>query len=120
MASLNKVFLIGRLGSDPEVKYTQSGKAVCSINLATTGKEDTEWHRLVFWDRLAEIVGEYTQKGSQLFVEGRLATRQWEDKGGNTRYTTEIIVQSMQMLDKKGDAPNVAVDKSQPDEEIPF
>ena len=106
---LNKVMLIGRLGQDPEVRYTQSGTAVCSISMATTDsvkrgdqwEDETDWHNLVFWGRLAEIVGEYLGKGSKLFVEGKQKTRSWEDRDGNKRYTTEVIVRDMIMLDTR-------------------
>jgi single-strand DNA-binding protein len=109
---VNKVMLIGHLGKDPEVRYMPSGNAVCNVTLATsdswkdkqTGetKERTEWHNLVFYGRLAEIAGEYLRKGSQAYVEGRLQTRKWQDKNGNDRYTTEIIVSDMQMLGSRG------------------
>jgi single-strand DNA-binding protein len=111
MASVNKVILVGNLGSDPELRYTPSGKAVATFNLAThekwTGKdgeksERTEWHRIVAWDRLGEICGEYLHKGSQIYIEGRLQTRSWEDREGNKRYTTEIVAQTMQMLGSSG------------------
>ena len=105
---VNKVILIGNLGNDPEIRYTASGAAVANISLATaeswkdknTGEqqERTEWHRIVFFGRLAEIVGEYLRKGSQIYVEGRLQTRKWEDKEGKDRYTTEIVANEMQML----------------------
>lgn len=105
---VNKVILIGNLGNDPEVKYTQNGGAVANVSLATTESwkdktsgeqvDRTEWHRVVFYSRLAEIVGEYLKKGSQVYVEGRLTTRKWQDKEGQDRYTTEIIANEMQML----------------------
>jgi len=108
---INKVTLIGRLGADPELKYTASGTAVASVSLATsetwkdkaTGEkqESTEWHRLVFWNRLAEIAGEYPKKGDLLYVDGKLSTRKWQDSNGNDRWTTEIVVQNMQMLSNK-------------------
>jgi len=114
MAGINKVILVGRLGRDPEVRYTRSGDAVANFSLATseewkdknTGEkqEKTEWHRIVAWRRLGEICGEYLHKGSQVYVEGKLQTRSWEDRDGNTRYTTEIVAQSMQMLDSAGRA----------------
>ncbi len=111
--SVNKVILIGNLGKDPEVRYTPTGLAIANITMATTeawkdkqsgaNQEKTEWHRVVFYQRLAEIVGEYLRKGSKVFVEGRLQTRKWQDKtSGQDRYTTEIIADSMQMLDSKG------------------
>lgn len=111
--SVNKVILIGNLGKDPEVRYTPTGLAVANITLATTemwkdktsgtNQEKTEWHRIVFYQRLAEIAGEYLKKGSKIFIEGRIQTRKWQDKtSGQDRYTTEIIADSMQMLDSKG------------------
>lgn len=110
---VNKVILIGNLGRDPEVRYTPSGAAVASLTLATseswkdkqTGEqvERTEWHRIVMFNRLGEIAGEYLRKGSKVFIEGRLQTRKWQDKTtGQDRYTTEIIADNMQMLDGKG------------------
>jgi single-strand DNA-binding protein len=107
MASVNKVILIGNLGRDPEVRYMPSGDAVATLNLATTEKwkdkngeaqEQTEWHRISFFGRQAEICGEYLRKGSSIYVEGRLQTRKWTDKEGNERYTTEIRGDRMQML----------------------
>lgn len=102
MAGVNKVILIGHLGRDPELTYSQSGKAVARLNLATTEKwsneERTEWHRIVCFDRLAEICGEYLSKGRQIYIEGRLQTRSWEDQNGVKKYTTEIIAANMQML----------------------
>ena len=108
MASVNKVILIGNVGKDPEVRYNPSGAAWVTLSLATTRnwknresgerQEETEWHRVVFNDRLAEIVGEYVKKGRPLYVEGRLKTRKWQDKEGRDTYTTEIIAQEMQLL----------------------
>jgi single-strand DNA-binding protein len=105
---VNKVMLIGNLGADPEVRYTAGGAAVANVTLATAEswkdkesgeqQERTEWHRIVFFSRLAEIVGEYLKKGSQVYVEGRLQTRKWQDRDGNDRYTTEIVANEMQML----------------------
>lgn len=104
---VNKVILVGNLGADPELRYTGSGTAVCNFSLATTESykdrdgnqvENTEWHRIVAWARLAEICGEYLSKGRQVYIEGQLQTRQWEDKDGNTKYTTEIKAREMQML----------------------
>jgi len=122
MSSINKVILIGRLGNDPEMRYTQDGKAVANISLATseswkdkqTGekKEQTEWHRVVFFGRTAEVIGEYLHKGSLIYVEGRLQTRKWQDKEGNDRYTTEIMGNEMKMLGGRsdsGDAGNTAM-----------
>jgi single-strand DNA-binding protein len=109
---INKVILIGNLGGDPEVRYTPNGGAVANVTLATseawkdkqTGEnhDRTEWHRVVFFNRLAEICGEYLRKGSKVYVEGRLQTRKWQDKNGQERYTTEIIASEMQMLDSRG------------------
>lgn len=107
MASLNKVMLIGNLGKDPEVRYTTSGQAVASFNLATSEKfknksgeweERTEWHRVTLWGKLAEIAGEYLAKGRTVYIEGRLQTRKWTDRDGNDKYTTEIVGDRMQML----------------------
>ncbi len=109
---VNKVILIGNLGNDPEVRYTPSGSAVASVSLATSEtwkdkqsgelQDRTEWHRVVFFNRLAEIVGEYLHKGSKIYVEGSLRTRKWQDKSGLDRYTTEIIANEMHMLDSRG------------------
>ncbi|MCH9644686.1 MAG: single-stranded DNA-binding protein [Gammaproteobacteria bacterium] len=109
---VNKVILIGNLGNDPEVRYTPSGSAVANIVVATSSawrdkqsgelQERTEWHRIVFFNRLAEIVGEYLHKGSKVYIEGSLRTRKWQDKMGVDRYTTEIIANEMQMLDSRG------------------
>ncbi|HHJ17094.1 MAG TPA: single-stranded DNA-binding protein [Gammaproteobacteria bacterium] len=109
---VNKVILVGNLGKDPEVRYMSNGNAVCNVTLATseswkdkqTGeqKEKTEWHTIVFYRRLAEIAGEYLKKGSQVYIEGKLQTRKWQDKSGNDRYTTEIIANEMQMLGSRG------------------
>jgi single-strand DNA-binding protein len=109
---INKVILIGNLGNDPEVRYMPSGGAVTTISLATSeawkdkstgeNQERTEWHRVVFFNRLAEIAGEYLRKGSKVYVEGSLRTRKWQDKSGVDRYTTEIVGSEMQMLDGKG------------------
>jgi single-strand DNA-binding protein len=108
---INKVILIGNLGQDPELRYTGSGTAVCNMRIATSETykdrdgnmvENTEWHSVVAWARLAEICGEYLKKGRQVYIEGSLQTRQWEDKDGNTRYTTEIKAREMQMLGSGG------------------
>lgn len=108
---VNKVILIGNLGSDPEVRYTPSGSAVANVNLATSEswrdktsgelQDRTEWHRIVFFNRLAEIVGEYLHKGSKIYVEGSLRTRKWQDKNGIERHTTEIIANEMHILDSR-------------------
>jgi single-strand DNA-binding protein len=116
MAGINKVILVGNLGRDPEMRYTPNGVAVCSFSLATsetykdrnTGEKitTTEWHNIVLWRGLAETSEKYLRKGSQAYIEGKLKTRKWEDKEGQTRYTTEIVADTMQMLDKReGSAP---------------
>lgn len=148
---INKVILIGNLGRDPEVRYTPNGTAVANIALATSEswkdkqsgetQERTEWHRVVFYTRLAEIAGEYLRKGSKVYIEGRLQTRKWQDKtSGQDRYMTEIIAETMQMLDSKGGnnnqnppelgmpeksgnethQPVMAGDSGQFDDDIPF
>jgi single-strand DNA-binding protein len=111
---LNKVMLIGNLGADPEIRYTAGGAAVANVRLATADswrdkdsgetQERTEWHRVVFFGRLAEIVEQYVKKGSQLYIEGRLQTRKWQDKEGNEKSTTEIVASEMQMLGGRGGA----------------
>ena len=108
MASVNRVHILGNVGRDPEVRYTPSGTAVCSLSVATSRswknkdsgekQEETEWHRIAFYDRLAEIAGEYLRKGSSVYVEGRLKTRKWQDKDGKDQYTTEVIAEQMQLL----------------------
>jgi single-strand DNA-binding protein len=115
---VNKVILIGNLGNDPEVRYTPSGSAVATISLATSEmwrdkqsgeqQERTEWHRAVFFNRLAEIVGEYLRKGSKIYVEGSLRTRKWQDKNGVDRFTTEIIANEMHILDSKNGGANLS------------
>jgi len=110
---INKVILVGNLGADPETRYTPSGSAVTNIRLATTESwkdrqtgeqnERTEWHRIVFFNRLAEIAGEYLRKGSQVYIEGKIQTRKWQDQGGQDRYTTEVIANEMQMLGSRGE-----------------
>ena len=107
---INKAILIGNVGAAPEVCYTQAGKAVASFNVATSeswtkdGKkeEKTEWHKCVAWDKLGEICGKYLDKGSKVYIEGKIQTQQWEDKDGAKRYTTEIVVSEMKMLSPKG------------------
>jgi len=110
---INKVILVGNLGADPETRYSASGSAITNISLATTDswrdkasgeqQERTEWHRVVFFNRLAEVAGEYLRKGRQVYVEGRLQTRKWQDKDGQDRYTTEIVANEMQMLGGRED-----------------
>jgi len=110
MASVNKAIIIGNLGRDPEVRYTPSGAAVCSLSIATTRKwkdkqgekqEETEWHRVALYDKLAELAGQYLKKGGSVYIEGRLKTRKWQDKDGVEKYTTEIIADSMQFIGGK-------------------
>ena len=113
-SGINKAILIGNLGADPEIRYTQSGDAVATFNIATSEtwkdkqsgeqKERTEWHKIVAWRRLAEICGEYLHKGKQVYIEGRIRTRKWQDRDGNDRYTTEIEALHMQMLGTRGDS----------------
>ena len=137
---LNKVLIIGNLGNDPEIKYTQSGSPVANLSIATSErwkdknsgeqKEQVEWHRVVLFSRLAEIAEQYLKKGSKVFVEGKLQTRDWEDSEGKKRYTTEIIAREMSMLDSRQAAENSQQPKSDPsgegksdesfEEDIPF
>lgn len=121
MASLNAVHLIGRCGKDPEQRFTPSGAAVTTVSIACSEKfknkageteERTEWVNLVFWNKLAEIVGEFVQKGKEIYVSGKLQTRKWDDKEGVTRYTTEVVCDKMQMLGGKGEGK--PADKSEP------
>ena len=109
---INKAILIGNLGADPELRYTQSGTPVASFRIATTERwkdkegnpqEQTEWHNIVAWSRLAEICGEYLNKGSRVYIEGKLQTRKWQDQNGNDRYTTEIVAREMKMLTPRGE-----------------
>lgn len=116
MAGVNKVILIGNLGRDPEVRYTPDGTAVANFSIATSDEwtdkgsgekqERTEWHRIVAFRRLGEICGEYLSKGRQVYIEGKLQTREWQDKEGNKRYTTEIVANQMQMLGPRGASQN--------------
>lgn len=114
MASVNKVIIVGNLGRDPEVRYSPDGAAICNVSIATTSqwkdkssgekREETEWHRVVFYNRLAEIAGEYLKKGRSVYVEGRLKTRKWQDKEtGADRYSTDIVADQMQMLGGRND-----------------
>lgn len=122
MASVNKAILVGNLGKDPEVRYLPSGEAIANITLATTDswkdksgvkQEKTEWHRVSFFGRQAEVVGEYLRKGSQVYIEGRIQTRKWTDKEGQERYTTEIVADRMQMLGgRSGGGGSFAVEDS--------
>ena len=117
MASVNKVIIVGNLGRDPEVRYSPEGSAICNLSLATTSswkdkasgekREETEWHRVVMYNRLAEIAGEYLRKGRPVYIEGRLKTRKWQDKDtGADRYSTEIVADQMQMLGGRDDGGN--------------
>jgi single-strand DNA-binding protein len=142
---VNKVILVGNLGKDPEVRYMPNGNAVANITLATTEswkdktsgeqQEKTEWHRVVMFKRLGEIAGEYLKKGSQVYIEGKLQTRKWQDNSGNDRYTTEIVASDMQMLGGRGgggsasfssdsepsqSAPATAAAGGEFDDDIPF
>ena len=113
MSSINKVIIVGRLGKDPETRYTTGGDAICNATVATSEswkdknsgekKEATEWHRVVFYRKLAEIAGQYLKKGSAVYIEGKLKTRKWQDKGGQDRYTTEIEATEMKMLGGRQD-----------------
>ena len=139
MASLNKVQLIGRLGKDPELRQSQAGVAICNFSLATSERykdssgdwqERTEWHRVTAFGSRGEVLAKHTSKGSQLYVEGALSTRKWDDKDGNTRYTTEIVLRDFQFLDSKGDSQGGGTQDRQEvghpsnpivnDEDIPF
>lgn len=114
MSGVNKVIILGKLGNDPDVKYGTNGNAITNISVATSEtwkdktsgekQEKTEWHRIIFFGKLAEIAGQYLRKGSQVYVEGKLQTRKWQDNSGNDRYTTEIIGAEMQMLGSKSDS----------------
>ena len=143
---INKVILIGNVGQDPEVRHMPSGGAVVNLSVATSeswkdketgeNQDRTEWHRVVFYQRLAEIAGQYVRKGSRVYVEGKLRTRKWEDREGQERYTTEIVGDQMQMLDSRSEmqessaqmtsstsapsAPSAAPQTSVDDEDIPF
>ncbi|MBI2368997.1 MAG: single-stranded DNA-binding protein [Deltaproteobacteria bacterium] len=138
MASVNKVILIGRLGADPEVRYTSSGTAVANFNLATNEtwvnkngerQERTEWHRIVAWGKLGEICREHLAKGKQVYIEGRLQTRSWDDRDGNKRHTTEIVATNMVMLGSPGESgrvPEIAAAGREvgmeggPEDDVPF
>ena len=136
--SINKVILIGHLGDNPELRYTPSGDAVANFRVATNRtwkdregnpQEKTEWHRVVAWRKRAEICSQYLKKGSHIYVEGRLETRTWEDQTGNKRYSTEIVIDNMQMLDARGESevrsapaapPSSGVMDNPPEEDVPF
>ena len=128
MAGVNKVILIGNLGKDPEVKYLESGVAVANFSLATTesykNKEgervsQTEWHNVVLWRGLAEVAEKWLKKGSSVYIEGKIRNRKWEDKDGNTRYTTEILADNMTMLGKKEDSSAEKTETTPEQESIP-
>ncbi|WP_462137593.1 single-stranded DNA-binding protein [Candidatus Mycalebacterium sp.] len=127
MRGVNKATIIGNVGSDPEMKYTGSGQAVANFSVATNEswttkegekQERTEWHKIVAWGRLAEICGQYLSKGKPVYIEGSIQTRKWEDKEGNTRYTTEIRARDMQFLDSKGDSAASAGGESASGEQL--
>ncbi|RUM88921.1 MAG: single-stranded DNA-binding protein [Thermodesulfatator sp.] len=137
--SVNKVILIGRLGADPEIRYTAEGQAVATFRIATNEvwvkngerQEHTEWHRIVAFGRLAEICGEYLSKGRQVYIEGRIRTRSFEDREGNRRWVTEIVASDMRMLDGRRDqeftgasanpsSPTETIPEPPPDEDLPF
>ena len=135
MSGVNKAILVGHLGADPELRHTQSGTAVATFRIATTERyndrsgerqERTEWHRVVAWAKLAEICNTYLKKGKQVYIEGRIQTRQWEDKDGQKRYTTEIRCQRFVMLGGRGEGAQTASEPEMPpdpaynDENIPF
>ena len=127
MASVNKAILIGNLGADPESRFAPSGDAICNIRLATTEtwrdkntgerREATEWHRVAFFGKLAEIAGQYLRKGSQVYIEGRLRTRKWQDKDGQERYTTEIRADELKMLGTRGQDGNQPQQPEQPQQQ---
>ena len=128
MASVNKVILIGNLGADPELRYTPAGRAVANFRMATTRqwttkdgekREETEWHRIVTWDKLAEICGEYLKKGSPVYIEGRLQTRSWEDQSGAKRWSTEIVGGEMKMLGSRQATEAQSSSSTPPPDDLP-
>lgn len=134
MASVNKAIIVGNIGRDPEIRYSPDGAAICNVSIATTSqwkdkasgqrREETEWHRVVFYNRLAEIAGEYLKKGRSVYVEGRIKTRKWQDKEtGQDRYSTEIVGDQMQMLGGRDDSgaqnTNSAPQRQQPRTQAP-
>jgi len=137
MAGVNKVILIGHLGADPELRYTPTGSAVCNMRVATSEswtdksgekKEATEWHRIVVWEKLAELCAQYLVKGRQVYLEGKLKTREWNDKDGNKRFSTEVVANQVVFLgggDKQGtkpaaELPDVPLTEPPPSDDIPF
>lgn len=128
MSSVNKVILVGYLGADPELRFTPKGTPVANFSIATTARftdsdgekqERTEWHRVLAWKRLAEIVKEYLKKGKQVYIEGRLQTRKWQDQSGNDRYTTEIVANNLVMLGRAGDVSSEPPSTGSPPAEEP-
>ncbi len=126
---INKAILIGNLGADPEIRYTQSGTPVTTFNVATTERwkdksgeqqEHTEWHRIVAWQRLAEICSEYLSKGTKVYIEGRIQTRKWQDQNGNDRYTTEIVAREMKILSPRASSGGMGGGGGSFDEPPPF
>jgi len=130
MAGINKVILVGNLGKDPEVRYLEGGTAVANFSIATSEsfrdkvsgerKTITEWHNIVVWRGLAEIAEKYLKKGNQVYIEGKLKTRQWQDKDGNNRYITEVIADNLQMLGKKEDNSSSSTDQQPSTNELPL
>lgn len=124
MSSVNKAILIGNLGRDPELRYTSSGKAVVNFSLATNdrrgGEDNTEWHRITVWDKTAESCAQYLKKGRTVYVEGRIQTREWEDKEGQKRTTTEIVAHTVQFLGGRGEDDAPSRGPSTASEDIPF
>ena len=128
MASVNKVILIGNLGADPELRYTPAGRGVVNFRMATTRnwttkdgekREETEWHRIVAWDKLAEICGEYLKKGSPVYIEGRIQTRSWEDQSGTKRWSTEIVGGEMKMLGSRQATEAQSSSSTPPPDDLP-
>lgn len=129
MASVNKVILVGNVGADPETRYAPSGDCITNIRLATTDswkdkatgekKEETEWHRIVFFKKLAEVAGQYVKKGSQIYIEGRIKTRKWQNKDGVDQYTTEIHAQELKMLGKRECSDNPAPKPTEKPQQTP-
>ncbi len=129
MRGVNKVILIGNLGRDPEVRYTQGGSAVATLNIATSDswtdqsgqkQERTDWHRVIVWRKLAEIAKEYLSKGQRVYIEGRIQTRSWDDRDGNKRYTTEIVANQMIMLGGRGGGDDFSREEPPAPPEEPF
>ncbi len=126
---VNKAILVGNLGADPDIKYTPGGAAVSTFSIATTESrkdkegnwnDHTEWHKIVTWNKMAETASEYLKKGSQVYIEGRIQTRSWEDKEGNKRYQTEIVAQNLQMLGSKPSGSNSGSESTEETSDLPF